>query len=82
MHDWLAVELARERNARTLAEAEERRLAAGARDLAPSLSRTLSRTLARGRGRLARGLFGFAVALEREETWRAVWERLEAPKHP
>jgi len=31
---------------------------------------------------VARGLFGFAVTLEREETWRAVWERLEAPKHP
>jgi hypothetical protein len=25
--------------------------------------------------RAARWLFGFAVALEREETWRAVWER-------
>jgi hypothetical protein len=34
------------------------------------------------RARAARRLFGFAVALEREETWRAVWERLEAPRHP
>ena len=78
MHDWLAVELARERNATRLAEAEERRLAAQA----PGRSPLLSRALARARGRAARGLFGFAVALEREETWRAVWERLEAPEHP
>jgi hypothetical protein len=27
-------------------------------------------------------MFAFAVALEKEETWRAVWERLEAPRHP
>ncbi len=68
MHDWLAVELARERNARILAEAEERRLA---RPVAgPSL-----------RARMARRLFEFAVTVEREETWRAVWEDLEAPKH-
>ena len=56
---------------RALAEAEERRLAllvAGASER-PSL-----------RARAARWLFGFAVALEREETWRAVWERLEAPR--
>jgi hypothetical protein len=31
------------------------------------------------RVRAARLLFGFAVALEREEIWRVVWERLEAP---
>jgi hypothetical protein len=31
---------------------------------------------------VARKLFGFAFALEREETWRAVWERMEAPKLP
>jgi hypothetical protein len=31
------------------------------------------------RARAARLLFGFAVALEREEIWRVVWERLEAP---
>ena len=75
MHDWLTVELARERNAQMLAEAEERRLArvaAGASD----------RTPPRVRARAARRLFAFAVALEREETWRAVWERLEAPKYP
>jgi hypothetical protein len=78
MNDWLTVELTRERNARMLAEAEERRLAAGASVHAS----TLARALARVRARAARKLFGFAFALEREETWRAVWERLEAPKHP
>jgi hypothetical protein len=30
------------------------------------------------RGRMARRLFELAVAAEREETWRLVWERLEA----
>ena len=73
MHEWWSAELMRERRDRALAEAEERRLAllaAGAAEV-PSL-----------RARAARRLFGFAVALEREETWRAVWERLEAPRRP
>jgi hypothetical protein len=63
----------RDRNARALEEAEERRLA-----------RLATGTTERSslRARAARRLFGFAVALEREETWRAVWERLEAPRHP
>jgi hypothetical protein len=78
MNDWLTVELTRERNARMLAEAEERRLAAGASVHASPLARAL----ARARARAARKLFGLAFALEREETLRAVWERLEAPKHP
>ena len=30
------------------------------------------------RARMARWLFTLAVAAEREETWRVVWERLEA----
>ena len=30
------------------------------------------------RARMARRLFTLAVATEREETWRVVWERLEA----
>jgi hypothetical protein len=30
------------------------------------------------RARVARRLFELAVATEREETWRLVWERLEA----
>ena len=70
VHEWLSVELTRERNARMLAEAEERRLA-----------RLVSRKPVL-RARVARKLFQFAVALEKEETWRAVWERLEAPRHP
>ena len=71
MHDWWSVEYVRDRNARALEEAEERRLArlaTGATER-PSL-----------RARAARRLFGFAVALEREETWRAVWDRLESPR--
>ena len=73
MNDWLSVELARERNARMLAEAEERRL------VRQAPRRPVWSTL---RGRVARRMFAFAVALEKEETWRAVWERLEAPRHP
>jgi hypothetical protein len=63
----------RDRYDRVLAEAEERRLArlaAGAAEK-PSL-----------RARAARRLFAFAVALERDETWRVVWERLETPRRP
>ena len=73
MNEWLSVEVARERNASILAEAEERRLA-----------RSLPRksVLAPLRARVARKMFEVAVALEKEETWRAVWERLEAPRHP
>ena len=62
----LEEELVNGRIADQLAEAEERRLArlvAG-----PTL-----------RARAARRLFEVAVVLEREETWRAVWEKLEAP---
>ena len=73
MNEWFSVELARERNARILAEAEEQRLA----QLAPR--RPVWSAL---RARVARRMFAFAVALEKEETWRAVWERLEAPRHP
>ena len=71
MHEWWSAEYMREGYDRALAEAEERSLArrvAGATGK-PSL-----------RARAARRLFGFAVALEREETWRVVWERLEAPR--
>ncbi len=42
---------------------------------------TLDRLKARRpsvRARLARRLFALAVATEREETWRVVWERLES----
>jgi hypothetical protein len=73
VHEWFSVELAQERNADILAEAEERRLAR----LAP---RKRAWPVLRARG--ARRVFAFALALEREETWKAVWERLEAPRHP
>ncbi len=71
MHEWWSVEYIREGHERALAEAEERRMArlVGGAAGKPSL-----------RARAARRLFGFAVALEREETWRVVWERLEAPR--
>jgi hypothetical protein len=59
--------LASERIAEQRAEAEERRLAR------PFTGPTL-------RARAARKLFEFAVALEREEAWRAVWDKLEAPR--
>jgi hypothetical protein len=73
VHEWFSVELAQERNADILAEAEERRLA-----------RLVPRKPAWPvlRARVARRVFAFALALEREETWKAVWERLEAPRHP
>jgi hypothetical protein len=73
VNDWFSVELTRERNARILAEAEERRLAR----LAPRKP-----VLSALRARVARRMFELAVELEKEETWRAVWERLEAPRHP
>jgi hypothetical protein len=63
--------LTREKNARMLAEAEEQRLAR----LAPRKS-----VWSALRTRVARGMVWFAVALEREVTWRAVWEKLEAPR--
>lgn len=73
MHEWFSEELVRERNANILAEANEWRLArlAPRRPAWPVL-----------RARVARRVFAFALALESEETWRAVWERLEAPRHP
>ena len=73
MNDWLSVEVARERNASILAEAEERRLARQAPRKA---------VWSAMRARMARRMFAFAMALETEETWQAVWERLEAPRHP
>ena len=73
MNEWFSVQLARERRESILAEADERRLAR----LAPR--RPASTAL---RALVARRLFEFAVGLEREETWRAVWEKLEAPRHP
>jgi len=73
VHEWISVEMSRARNADVMAEAEERRLArlAPRRPIWPVL-----------RARVARRVFSFALALEREETWKAVWEKLEAPRHP
>ena len=59
-----------DRTARELDLAErmaQRRREALAAECRPSL-----------RARMARRLFTLAVAAEREETWRVVWERLEA----
>ena len=54
--------------ARRMAERELVKEALAAR---PSLRARVAR-------RVARCLFTLAVATEREETWRVVWERLEA----
>ena len=70
MHGGWSEWVARDRMARELAAAKERRLARLA-VAKPAL-----------RARAARWLFNLAVSLQREETWRAVWERLEAPRHP
>jgi hypothetical protein len=73
VYEWFSVELVRDRNAEILAEAEGRRLA-----------RMVPRRAAWSvvRARVARRVFAIALALEKEETWKAVWERLEAPRHP
>jgi hypothetical protein len=64
---WEEHELARYRRAELLEEAEMRRLARLARRASrrPSL-----------RARAAGTLLGAAFALEREATWRAVWDRM------
>jgi hypothetical protein len=74
MHGWFSIELTREKSARMLAEAEERRLLAR---LAPR--RSIWAVL---RARAARSMVRFAVALEREATRQAVRQKLEAPRHP
>jgi hypothetical protein len=56
-----------DRMARERELAERRRLALAAAPHRPPL-----------RARMARRLFALAVALDRRETWSAVWERLEA----
>ena len=70
VHEWISVELSRARNDDIMAEAEQRRLArlAPRKPVWPVL-----------RAHVARRVFAFALALEREETWKAVWEKLEAP---
>lgn len=75
-NDWFYLEKDRHIRERALAEgmAGRRRYAqlrAGRSALRVSLIAAL-------RARLARRLFALAVAAERQETWKAVWERLEA----
>jgi hypothetical protein len=70
MHPGLYELIARERMSALLAEAKERDLARMAIRGGPTL-----------RARLARRLFGMAVLMDGKETWRAVWEQLETPRH-
>ena len=70
--------MVRDRNARSLAEAHERRLA----HLAFGDHTLWRRLQIRLRARAARKLFDGALAADSEETWRVVWERLRAPGHP
>ena len=65
IHPEQLYEIAKQRMDQELAEAERRRL---------SRLATLGRPTLRARA--ARKLFEAAVALESEETWRIVWERL------
>ena len=54
-----------------------------AHERASAAQRRLARAAVRGpglRARVARGLFALAVAVENEEAWRAVWDRLGAPR--
>ncbi len=67
MHTQQLYELAKQHTNYRLAEAEQRRLGRLAACGRPTL-----------RARMARRFFEAAVTLEREETWRIVWERLEA----
>ena len=68
MHAHYRYEIVKERMAHERAQAAERRLA---------------RVAARGpglRARVARGLFHLAMAVENEEAWRAVWDRMGASR--
>ena len=54
-----------------------------AHERASAAERRLARAAVRSSGlraRAARGLFALAVAVENEEAWRAVWDRLGAPR--
>jgi hypothetical protein len=69
MHPGLYEPIARDRMSELLAEAKERDLARMVIRSGPTL-----------RARLARRLFGMAMRMDGKETWRAVWEQLEAPR--
>ena len=71
MHPEQLYDMAKYRMNETHAEAERRRLVPLAIRERPTL-----------RARAARRFFETAVALDREETWRIVWERLEARGRP
>ena len=58
-------EVVNDRTAHERASAAERRLARKVVARGPNL-----------RARAARGLFALAVAVENDEAWRAVWDRL------
>ncbi|MCA1687104.1 MAG: hypothetical protein LC714_00525 [Actinobacteria bacterium] len=64
-NDWSYARL-QDRMARERELAEQRRRALAGRRKPPL------------RARMARWLFTLAVALDKRETWSAVWERLEA----
>lgn len=54
-----------------------------ARERSAARQRSLARMAEkrpRLRARAARGLFALAMAVENEEAWRAVWDRLSAPR--
>jgi hypothetical protein len=66
--DWFYLQQDRMLRERELAERmDERRRLAELKACRPS-----------PRARMARYLFALAVAAEREETWKIVWERLES----
>ena len=71
MHPHQLYEIAMHRMNEEHAEAERRRLVRLATRGRPTL-----------RARAARRFFKVAVALDREETWRIVWEKLEAKGRP
>jgi hypothetical protein len=71
MHPQQLYEIAKYRMNEEHAEAERQRLVRLAIRGRPTL-----------RARAARRFFEVAVAIDREETWRIVWERLEARGRP
>ena len=68
LNDWNYTRL-QDRMARERELAEQRRWARAAARKPPL------------RARMARTLFALAVALDKRETWSAVWERLQAKGH-
>lgn len=70
MHRDFMPELARMRQEEYRAEAERRRYR----------KRAVGRTRVSWRARVARGLFDAAFALEAEESWRAMWDRMSGER--